>query len=85
MFETIKKEQNGKLDVLVNNAYAAVNLIFENTGKKFWETDPVHDWDTVNNVGLRNHYICSAYAARLVEISLTVLKAHAPKTTAADR
>jgi dehydrogenase/reductase SDR family protein 1 len=23
-------------------------------------------WDDVNNVGLRNHYICSVYAARLM-------------------
>ena len=26
LFEKIKREQNGRLDVLVNNAYAAVNV-----------------------------------------------------------
>ena len=41
LFERIKSEQNGKLDLLVNNAYAGVNTIFTNTGKKFWETEPV--------------------------------------------
>lgn len=35
------------------------------SGKPFWETDP-SIWDEVNNVGLRNHYFCSVYAARLM-------------------
>lgn len=39
--------------------------IVDNLGKKFWETDPLF-WDEINNVGLRNHYICSVYAARLM-------------------
>ena len=47
LFDQIKKEQNGKLDVLVNNAYAGVSTIFNNTGKKFWETEPVSTWDTI--------------------------------------
>ena len=64
LFETIKAEQNGQLDILVNNAYAAVNHIFENMGKPFWEAEPAYNWDIVNNVGLRNHFICSSYAAR---------------------
>lgn len=34
-------------------------------GKPFYETDP-YIWDTINNVGLRNHYFCSVYAARLM-------------------
>merc|ERR1712212_1257377 len=66
LFETIKKEQNGQLDILVNNAYAAVNHIFENMGKPFWEADPAYSWDIVNNVGLRNHFICSSFAARIM-------------------
>ena len=48
LFERIKSEQNGKLDLLVNNAYAGVNTIFTNTGKKFWETEPVETWDMIN-------------------------------------
>ncbi|XP_041964504.1 dehydrogenase/reductase SDR family member 1 [Alosa sapidissima] len=65
LFERIKEEQNGRLDMLVNNAYAGVQVIFDNMGKKFWETDPSM-WDTINNTGLRGHYFCSVYAARLM-------------------
>jgi len=65
LFERIQREQNGQLDILVNNAYSAVNLITDSAGKKFWELDPLV-WDDVNNVGLRNHYICAVYAARLM-------------------
>ncbi|XP_062578618.1 dehydrogenase/reductase SDR family member 1-like [Saccostrea cucullata] len=64
-FERVKSEQNGRLDVLVNNAYAAVNAISENMGKPFWE-QPLSIWDTVNNVGLRNHYICTVLAAKMM-------------------
>ncbi|XP_063074587.1 dehydrogenase/reductase SDR family member 1 [Engraulis encrasicolus] len=65
LFERIKKEQNGRLDILVNNAYAGVQAIFDNMGKKFWETDP-SIWDDINNVGLRGHYFCTVHAARLM-------------------
>ena len=37
LFDRIKKEQSGKLDVLVNNAYAGVNHIFTNTGIQFMD------------------------------------------------
>lgn len=40
-------------------------ILMENEGNKFWLMDPLV-WDEVNNVGLRNHYICSVYAARLM-------------------
>ncbi|XP_069020508.1 dehydrogenase/reductase SDR family member 1 [Embiotoca jacksoni] len=65
LFERIKREQNGRLDVLVNNAYAGVQAIFENMGTKFWETDP-SIWDSINNTGLRGHYFFSVYASRLM-------------------
>ena len=63
-FKRVEKDENGKLDVLVNNAYAAVNTIFANLGKPFWTLDPIDQWDTVNGVGLRNHYLCTVYASR---------------------
>ena len=63
LFERIKREQNGRLDICVNNAYAGVNAILENVGKKFYET-PVDMWDKMNDVGLRNHYLCTVYASR---------------------
>ena len=63
LFERIKREQNGKLDICVNNAYAGVSAIMENSGKKFYET-PTGVWDQINGVGLRNHYLCTVYASR---------------------
>jgi dehydrogenase/reductase SDR family protein 1 len=63
-FKRVEKDENGKLDVLVNNAYAAVSTIFENVGKPFWTLDPIDQWDTVNGVGLRNHYLCTVFASR---------------------
>lgn len=65
LFERIEKEQNGHLDVLVNNAYAAVSALMGAVNTPFWEL-PETIWDDVNNVGLRNHYICSVYAAKLM-------------------
>lgn len=57
LFERVEREQNGRLDILVNNAYAGVQAILDNVSKKFWEVDP-GIWDTINNTGLR----CSAGA-----------------------
>ncbi|KAJ1352018.1 hypothetical protein KIN20_008205 [Parelaphostrongylus tenuis] len=51
-FERIKRDENGRLDILVNNAFAAVKSIFESSGKSFYECPP-EMWDEVNNVGLR--------------------------------
>lgn len=65
LFEQVKRENEGQLDILVNNAYSAVNAIFSQMDKKFWEQPPTM-WDDVNNVGLRNHYICAVYAARIM-------------------
>ena len=65
LFDQISREQEGRLDVLVNNAYSAVQALTIASGKKFWE-QPVSMWDTVNNVGLRNHYICTTLAAKLM-------------------
>ncbi|XP_075876734.1 dehydrogenase/reductase SDR family member 1 [Nelusetta ayraudi] len=65
LFERITREQNGRLDILVNNAYAGVHAVFENMGKKFWEVDPAI-WDSINNTGLRGHYFFSVYATRMM-------------------
>jgi len=66
LFEQLVKEA-GRLDILVNNAYAAVNAIGKYASKKFWE-EPEWMWDCVNNVGLRNHYLCTYHAARLLMV-----------------
>uniref|UniRef100_A0A5S6QET7 Dehydrogenase/reductase SDR family member 1 n=1 Tax=Trichuris muris TaxID=70415 RepID=A0A5S6QET7_TRIMR len=65
LFNQISEEENGRLDILVNNAFSGVNVIAGCLSKKFWECDP-QIWDDMNNVGLRNHYICSVYAARMM-------------------
>ncbi|MGB3312096.1 MAG: SDR family NAD(P)-dependent oxidoreductase [Nodosilinea sp.] len=65
LFERIETEQAGRLDLLVNNAYAGVSALKAAYGKPFWEADPDF-WDACNNVGLRSHYVASVYAARLM-------------------
>jgi len=65
LFETVKQENGGQLDILVNNAYSAVSTIFSSLGTHFYEHSPSL-WDTVNHVGLRNHYICAVHAARMM-------------------
>ncbi|MFB2898388.1 SDR family NAD(P)-dependent oxidoreductase [Aerosakkonemataceae cyanobacterium BLCC-F50] len=64
LFERIQDEQ-GKLDVLVNNVYSGVQAITDASRKGFWESEP-NFWDACNNVGLRSHYVASVYAARMM-------------------
>jgi len=68
LFEKVATENNGRLDVLVNNAYAGVDLIFTSRVKKmkFYDMDPAEHWDCINGVGLRNHFLCSVYASRMM-------------------
>eukprot|EP00466_Bigelowiella_natans_P005130 jgi/Bigna1/71619/fgenesh1_pg.16_\ len=69
-FEMIEREE-GRIDVLVNNAYSAVDTIdelcrlSESLGTPFWEK-PIGMWDQVNNVGLRSHYVATSLAAPLL-------------------
>ncbi|MUG98178.1 SDR family NAD(P)-dependent oxidoreductase [Scytonema sp. UIC 10036] len=64
LFDRIQDEQ-GKLDVLVNNVYSGVQALTEAYGKAFWEREP-NFWDACNNVGLRSHYVASVFAARMM-------------------
>lgn len=65
LFSQVAKEQDGRLDLLVNNAFAAVKRLSECMGTSFWE-QPMTMWDDINNVGLRNHYLCTVHAAKLM-------------------
>lgn len=65
LFERIDREQQGRLDLLVNNAFGGVTALKEAYGKPFWDLSP-DLWDATNNVGLRSHYVASLYAARLM-------------------
>ena len=63
-FKKVAKDENGKLDLLVNNAFSAVSTISNSAGKPFYTLDPVDQWDSINGVGLRGHYLCTVYASR---------------------
>jgi NAD(P)-dependent dehydrogenase (short-subunit alcohol dehydrogenase family) len=65
LFNQIEQEQQGQLDILVNNAFSGVKVLRDSYGKPFWE-NKTFLWDAVNNVGLRSHYITSMFAARLM-------------------
>ncbi|MHC5594983.1 MAG: SDR family NAD(P)-dependent oxidoreductase [Nostoc sp.] len=65
LFDRIQDEQNGQLDLLVNNAYSGVQALKDAYGQPFWDCEPSL-WDTSNNVGLRSHYVASVFAARMM-------------------
>ena len=65
LFEQIDREQNGQLDLLVNNAYGGVRSLISSNGKQFWEAD-LSLWDACNQVGLRSHYKASHFAAKMM-------------------
>jgi len=63
VFERVLSEQDGNLDILVNNAFAAVTTLPKRVGMPFWEQG-LDMWDVVNAVGLRSHYQAAVLAAR---------------------
>ncbi|MEH1952020.1 MAG: SDR family NAD(P)-dependent oxidoreductase [Nostoc sp.] len=65
LFDRIQDEQNGQLDLLVNNVYSGVQALKDAQGQPFWDSEPTL-WDASNNVGLRSHYITSVFAARMM-------------------
>lgn len=63
LFTRIREEQ-GRLDVLVNNVYnspAAARWL----GRKFWDVPP-KAWDETFEIGVRSHYVASVFAAPLL-------------------
>jgi NAD(P)-dependent dehydrogenase (short-subunit alcohol dehydrogenase family) len=65
LFAQIQSEQQGRLDLLVNNAFGGVGALRNAQGGGFWEMDPSL-WDACNQVGLRSHYIASHHAAQMM-------------------
>lgn len=63
VFRRVREEQ-GRLDVLVNNVYSAPDLV-PWLGKKFWEL-PIEAWDQVIDIGTRSHYVASVFGAPLM-------------------
>lgn len=64
VFRRVEAEQ-GKLDLLVNNATSYSTDLGPREDAMFWEL-PVEDWDHMHAVGLRSHYVASAWAARMM-------------------
>ena len=64
LFARIANEQ-GRLDILVNNAHSGLQQIAEGAGRPFYELDPDR-WDRMNRVGVSAHYAASVYAARMM-------------------
>jgi NAD(P)-dependent dehydrogenase (short-subunit alcohol dehydrogenase family) len=68
VFDRIHTEQ-GRLDLLVNNAWAGYQA--KQRSKKsgfhtsFWKLPPTF-WDTMFAVGVRSHYVASGYAAAMM-------------------
>jgi NAD(P)-dependent dehydrogenase (short-subunit alcohol dehydrogenase family) len=63
LFEQVRDAQ-GRLDVLVNNVYSAVDLA-PWLGKPFWEIPP-GAWDQVIGIGVRSHYVAAALATPML-------------------
>src|SRR4029453_18583971 len=64
LFRRVADEQEGRLDLLVNNAWGghqdAAHIV-----KAFWEL-PTTFWDGMFHAGVRNHVLASRYAAPLM-------------------
>ncbi|MSO78462.1 MAG: SDR family NAD(P)-dependent oxidoreductase, partial [Acidimicrobiia bacterium] len=60
LFARIERDQ-GRLDVLVNNAFAVPKRMDPRT--PFWQT-PISDWDVMIDVGTRSAYVATHHAAQ---------------------
>jgi dehydrogenase/reductase SDR family protein 1 len=63
LFDRVAAEQ-GRLDLLVNNVYDSAGSA-RWLGRPFWEVGP-EGWDHTFAVGVRSHYVASAFAAPLL-------------------
>jgi NAD(P)-dependent dehydrogenase (short-subunit alcohol dehydrogenase family) len=65
LFERVAQEQDGRLDVLVNNAWGGHEVFDGVFQAPFWER-PMDQWDPMFNRGVRNHLLASRLAAPLM-------------------
>lgn len=63
VFSRVADEQ-GRLDVLVNNVYSAPDLV-PWLHRRFWEL-PIAAWDQVIDIGTRSHYVASVLGTPLL-------------------
>src|SRR5215468_4404736 len=61
VFARVDRDE-GRLDLLVNNAFASPQQPVLWSGQRFWEI-PAALWDDLIDVGLRSHFIASRFAA----------------------
>jgi dehydrogenase/reductase SDR family member 1 len=64
LFAQVAREQ-GRLDILINNAFASPEQRVLWGGQRFWEI-PLTLWDDLIDVGLRSHFVTSWHAAPLM-------------------
>lgn len=64
LFARIEREQNGRLDLLVNNAWGGHESFDGVFDAPFWER-PLAHWDSMMDRGVRNHLVASHCAAPL--------------------
>lgn len=64
LFGRVQREQ-GQLDVLINNAFASPEQSVLWGSQRFWEI-PLALWDDLIDVGLRSHFVASAFAAPIM-------------------
>ena len=65
LFERVAQEQDGRLDLLVNNAWGGHEVFDGVFQAPFWER-PMDQWDPMFNRGVRNHLLASRLAAPLM-------------------
>jgi len=63
-FERVRRER-GRLDLLVNNAFASPEQRVLWSGLPFWQL-PISMWDDLVAVGLRSHFVASRLAVPLM-------------------
>jgi len=59
------REDEGRVDILVNNVFTAPNADILSGGKGFWEL-PIEIWDEIMHVGCRSHYVSSHEAVPMM-------------------
>jgi len=64
LFGRVRREQ-GRLDLLVNNAFASPEQRVLWGGQRFWEIS-LAQWDELIDVGLRSHFVASWFAAPIM-------------------
>ncbi len=64
LFDRVRREQ-GRLDVLVNNAMASPDQRALWSGKTYWDI-PISLWDDLMDVGVRSHFVAGRCAAPIM-------------------